>query len=82
MIIGIDLGTNNIVLSYFDSRSNNKLNIIGKPIPSAITLIDNNIIIGEEAKKYPECHFNLKRRLSNNPKLISIYTSGGGCKKR
>jgi molecular chaperone DnaK (HSP70) len=75
MIIGIDLGTNNIVLSYFDSRSNNKLNIIGKPIPSVVSLIDNNIIIGEEAKKYPECHYNLKRRLSNNPKLISIYTS-------
>jgi len=75
MIIGIDLGTNNIVLSYFDSRSNNKLNIIGKPIPSVVLLLDNTIIIGKEAEKYAESHRNLKRRLSNNPKLISIYTS-------
>jgi molecular chaperone DnaK len=79
MIIGLDLGTNNIVLSYYDTisdeRSIGKLNIIGKPIPSVVTLLDNEILIGYDALKYPECHRNLKRRLSNNPKLLSIYTS-------
>jgi molecular chaperone DnaK len=76
MIIGLDLGTNNIVLSYFDPKdSHGKLKTLTKPIPSVVSLVDNTIIIGDEALKDPNSHRNLKRRLSNNPKLLSIYTS-------
>ena len=76
IIIGLDLGTNNIVLSYLDNKnSKSELSIITKPIPSVVSLIDNKIVIGEDALKDPNSHRNLKRRLSNNPKLLSIYTS-------
>ena len=40
MLIGIDLGTNNTVLSYYE---NGHLHIIDKAIPS-IVYIENNII--------------------------------------
>ena len=70
ILIGVDLGTNNTVLSYFDG----KLHIIGKPIPSIISIEDNNILIGEDALPY-NYHKNLKRRLTNNPKLVYLYTA-------
>ena len=54
ILIGIDLGTNNTVLSYFDG----KLHIIDKPIPSIISIEDNNVFIGEDALPY-NYHKNL-----------------------
>ena len=69
IIIGIDLGTNNTVLSYY---KNGHLHIINKPIPSIISIVDNNIIIGEDALLLDH-HKNLKRKLTNNPKVLYLY---------
>jgi len=70
-IIGIDLGTNNTVLSYYE---NGHLHVINKPIPSIISIEDNIITIGEDALKLNH-HSNLKRNLSNNNKLLFLYQS-------
>ncbi len=71
-IVGIDLGTNNTVLSYYDSGH---LHIIEKAIPSIVLLEDNKVIIGDEVIGNKNSHKNLKRRLTNNPKLLSLYTA-------
>jgi molecular chaperone DnaK len=68
-IIGIDLGTNNTVLSYYE---NGHLHLIQKAIPSIVSVEDNIITIGEDALKLNH-HSNLKRNLSNNPKLLYLY---------
>jgi molecular chaperone DnaK len=69
ILIGIDLGTNNTVLSYFDGV----LHVIDKPIPSVISIENNQVKIGNEALLTKNYHKNLKRRLTNNPKLLSVY---------
>jgi molecular chaperone DnaK (HSP70) len=71
MLIGIDLGTNNTVLSYYE---NGHLHVINKPIPSIVYIEDNIIKIGEEAIPYNH-HKNLKRKLTNNPKVLYLYQS-------
>jgi molecular chaperone DnaK (HSP70) len=43
ILVGIDLGTNNTVLSYY---LNGHLHIIDKPIPSVVSIEDNIIKIG------------------------------------
>lgn len=68
-IIGIDLGTNNTVLSYYH---NGHLHLIQKPIPSIVCVENNIITIGEDALKLNH-HKNLKRNLTNNPKLLYLY---------
>jgi molecular chaperone DnaK len=68
-IIGIDLGTNNTVLSYYE---NGHLHLIQKAIPSIVSVENNIITIGEDALKL-NYHSNLKRNLSNNPKLLYLY---------
>jgi len=69
MLIGIDLGTNNTVLSYYE---NGHLHLINKAIPS-IVYVENNIIkIGEDALLLDH-HKNLKRKLTNNPKVLYLY---------
>jgi molecular chaperone DnaK (HSP70) len=61
-IIGIDLGTNNTVLSYYD---NGHLHLIQKAIPSIISVENNIITIGDDALNLNH-HKNLKRNLTNN----------------
>ena len=68
-IIGIDLGTNNTVLSYYH---NGHLHLIQKPIPSIVSVENNIITIGEDALNLNH-HKNLKRNLTNNPKLLYLY---------
>ena len=68
-LIGIDLGTNNTVLSYYE---NGHLHLIQKAIPSVVSVEDNIITIGEDALKLNH-HSNLKRNLTNNPKLLYLY---------
>jgi molecular chaperone DnaK (HSP70) len=68
-IIGIDLGTNNTVLSYYE---NGHLHLIQKAIPSIVCVENNIITIGEDALKLNH-HKNLKRNLTNNPKLLYLY---------
>ena len=56
--IGLDFGTTNSILSYFNSASKTieAWKIGGSDgenyIPSCISLIDNDIFIGEEAKTF------------------------------
>jgi molecular chaperone DnaK len=69
MLIGIDLGTNNTVLSYYE---NGHLHVIDKAIPSIVYVEDNIIKIGEEALLLNH-HKNLKRKLTNNPKVLYLY---------
>ena len=69
MLIGIDLGTNNTVLSYYE---NGHLHVIDKAIPSIVYVEDNIIKIGEEALLFNH-HKNLKRKLTNNPKVLYLY---------
>jgi molecular chaperone DnaK (HSP70) len=69
IIIGIDLGTNNTVLSYY---KNGHLHLINKPIPSIISINNDVIIIGEDAMNLDH-HKNLKRKLTNNPKVLYLY---------
>lgn len=69
MLIGIDLGTNNTVLSYYE---NGHLHVINKAIPSIVYIEDNIIKIGEEALLLDH-HKNLKRKLTNNPKVLYLY---------
>lgn len=68
-IIGIDLGTNNTVLSYYE---NGHLHLIQKAIPSIVSVENNIVTIGEDALKL-NYHSNLKRNLTNNPKLLYLY---------
>jgi len=73
ILIGIDLGTNNTVLSYY---LNGHLHIIDKPIPSVVSVEDNIIKIGYNAllESKPEIiHRNLKRKLTNNQKVLYLY---------
>lgn len=70
-IIGIDLGTNNTVLSYYH---NGHLHLIQKAIPSIVCVENNIITIGDDALKLNH-HKNLKRNLTNNPKLLYLYQS-------
>lgn len=69
MLIGIDLGTNNTVLSYYE---NGHLHVINKAIPSIVFVEDNIIKIGEDALLLDH-HKNLKRKLTNNPKVLYLY---------
>ena len=69
MLIGIDLGTNNTVLSYYE---NGHLHLINKAIPSIVYVQDNIIKIGEDALNLDH-HKNLKRKLTNNPKVLYLY---------
>jgi molecular chaperone DnaK (HSP70) len=69
MIIGIDLGTNNTVLSYY---KNGHLHLLCNAIPSIVCVEDNNIKIGEDALVLNH-HKNLKRKLTNNPKIVFLY---------
>lgn len=69
ILVGIDLGTNNTVLSYYDGT----LHVIDKPIPSVISIEDDKVKIGEDALATGNYHRNLKRRLANSPKLLSLY---------
>jgi molecular chaperone DnaK len=69
MLIGIDLGTNNTVLSYYE---NGHLHVINKAIPSIVFIEDNIIKIGEDALLLNH-HKNLKRKLTNNPKVLYLY---------
>ena len=69
MLIGIDLGTNNTVLSYYE---NGHLHVINKAIPSIVYVQDNIIKIGEDASLLDH-HKNLKRKLTNNPKVLYLY---------
>jgi len=69
MLIGIDLGTNNTVLSYY---KNGHLHLINKAIPSIVYVEDNIIKIGEDALLLNH-HKNLKRKLTNNPKILYLY---------
>jgi molecular chaperone DnaK (HSP70) len=69
ILVGIDLGTNNTVLSYYDGT----LHVIDKPIPSVISVEDDKVKIGDEALATGNYHRNLKRRLANSPKLLSLY---------
>jgi len=68
-LIGIDLGTNNTVLSHYE---NGHLHIIHKAIPSIISIEDNIIKIGEDALLLNH-HQNLKRNLTTNPKVLYLY---------
>ena len=68
-IIGIDLGTNNTVLSYYH---NGHLHLIQKAIPSIVSVENNIITIGEDALNLNH-HKNLKRNLTNNSKLLYLY---------
>jgi molecular chaperone DnaK len=73
ILIGIDLGTNNTVLSYY---LNGHLHILDKPIPSVVSIEDNIIKIGHSAlseSKTEIIHKNLKRKLTNNPKVLYLY---------
>lgn len=69
MLIGIDLGTNNTVLSYYE---NGHLHVIDKAIPSIVYVEDDIIKIGEDALLLDH-HKNLKRKLTNNPKVLYLY---------
>ena len=69
ILIGIDLGTNNTVLSYYE---HGHLHVIGKAIPSIVCIEDNIIKIGEDALLLNH-HKNLKRKLTNNPKVLYLY---------
>jgi len=69
MLIGIDLGTNNTVLSYYE---NGHLHVIDKAIPSIVYIKDDIIKIGEDALLLDH-HKNLKRKLTNNPKVLYLY---------
>ena len=55
ILVGIDLGTNNTVLSYYDGT----LHVIDKPIPSVISVEDDKVKIGEEALATGNYHRNL-----------------------
>jgi molecular chaperone DnaK (HSP70) len=68
-LIGIDLVTNNTVLSYYE---NGHLHLIQTAIPSVVSVEDNIITIGEDALKLNH-HSNLKRNLTNNSKLLYLY---------
>jgi molecular chaperone DnaK len=68
-LIGIDLGTNNTVLSHYE---NGHLHTIHKAIPSIISIEDNIIKIGEDALLLNH-HQNLKRNLTTNPKVLYLY---------
>lgn len=69
MLIGIDLGTNNTVLSYYE---NGHLHVINKAIPSIVSVENNIVTIGEDALLLNH-HKNLKRKLTNNPKVLYLY---------
>ena len=59
MIIGIDLGTTNSLVAYFDGeRSRIIPNRLGKPLTPSIVSIDenNNIMVGETAGEYGIIH--------------------------
>jgi molecular chaperone DnaK (HSP70) len=71
MLIGIDLGTNNTVLSYYE---NGHLHVIQKAIPSIVSVEDNIITIGEDALSKNH-HKNLKRNLTTNSKVLYLYQS-------
>jgi molecular chaperone DnaK (HSP70) len=68
-LVGIDLGTNNTVLSYYE---NGHLHLIQKAIPSIVFVEDNITKIGYEALPLDH-HKNLKRKLTNNPKVLYLY---------
>lgn len=59
MIIGIDLGTTNSLVAYFDGeRSRIIPNRLGKPLTPSIVSLDehNNIMVGETAREYGIIH--------------------------
>lgn len=59
MIIGIDLGTTNSLVAYFDGEQSRIIpNRLGKPLTPSIVSIDenNNIMVGETAGEYGIVH--------------------------